>query len=194
MKTAINLLRVLAVSSLLAAPFARAQDTGVYLGAAAGQSSYREICRDFDSIAGASGAFNCQTREATGGKVFAGWRFHRNLAVELTYLDFGQARTTGTVSGAGAEGKMTTKAGGVSALGLLPATDKLWIFGRLGALQTQTRSTLNGVGLASRDETEIHTGIGGLYQFSRRWAARLEYERAADVKVDFISLGAQYRF
>jgi OOP family OmpA-OmpF porin len=194
MKTTRNLLRVALLSSLLAAPLAQAQDTGVYVGAAVGQSSYREICRDFDSIAGAAGAFNCETREATGGKLFAGWRFHRNLAVELSYFDFGKARTTGTVSGAEAEGKMTTKAAGLSAVGLLPVTDNLWIFGRLGGLQTQTTSTLNGNGLASRDETEIHTGIGGMYQLSRHWAARLEYERSSDVKIDFISLGAQYRF
>jgi OOP family OmpA-OmpF porin len=194
MKTTRNLLRALLLWALLGAPFAQAQDTGWYVGAAVGQSSYREICRDFDSIAGAPGAFNCQTREATGGKLFAGWRFHRNLAVELSYLDFGKARTTGTVSGATTEGTMATKAAGLSALGLLPVTDNLWIFGRLGGLQTQTNSTLNGAGLASRDETEIHTGIGGLYQLSRRWAARLEYERAADVKIDFISLGVQYRF
>ena len=194
MKTTRNLLRVLLLSSLLAAPLARAQDPGFYVGAAAGQSSYREICRDFDSIVGASGAFDCQTREATGGKLFAGWRLHRNLALELSYFDFGKARTTGTVSGAQAEGTMTTKAAGLSAVGLLPVTEDLWIFGRLGGLQTQTRSTLNGAGLASRDETEIHTGIGGLWQLSRRWAARLEYERSSDIKIDFISLGVQLGF
>jgi len=178
----------------LAAQHAAAQDTGFYVGAAAGQSSYREICRDFDSSAGAPGAFNCETREATGGKVFAGWRFHRNLAVELSYLDFGKARATGVVGGADTEGKMATKAAGLSAVGLLPVSEELWVFARLGGLQTQTRSTLNGVDLASHGETEIHTGIGAMYQFSRRWAARLEYERSSDVKIDFISLGAQYRF
>jgi OOP family OmpA-OmpF porin len=194
MKTTRNLLGIALLSTLLAAPHARAQETGIYVGAAVGQSSYREICRDFDSIAGAAGAFNCETREATGGKLFAGWRFHRNLAVELSYFDFGKARTTGTVSGAEAEGKMTTKAAGLSAVGMLPVSEELWVFARLGGLQTQTRSTLNGVDLASHGETEIHTGIGAMYQFSRRWAARLEYERSSDVKIDFISLGAQYRF
>jgi hypothetical protein len=192
--TKTKILRGVLLPCLLAALPAAAQDTGWYAGAAAGQASYREICHDFDDIVGTPGAFDCQTREATGGKVFAGWRFHRYLAVELTYLDFGKAHATGVANGAPVEGKMAVKAAGLSAVGMLPVSDELWVFARLGGLQTQSNSTLNGVTLASRDETEIHTGIGGMYQFSRRWAARLEYERSSDIKIDLISLGALFRF
>jgi len=182
-----------ALAVLVAAP-AAAQDTGFYVGGAAGQSSYRAICLDFDNMVGVSGAFDCQTREATGGKVFAGWRFHRYFAAELSYLDFGKARLAGTVPGGSVEGTTTAKAAGLSLVGFIPVGDQLSLFGRLGGLQTQTNATLNGAGQPSRDETEIHTGIGGLYQLGRRWALRAEYERASDIKVDLISLGVQYRF
>jgi hypothetical protein len=194
MTTIRNLVRAFAAGSVLAAAPALAQDTGFYIGGAAGQSSYREMCNDFDEFAAAAGAFNCQTREATGGKIFAGWRFHRYLAAEISYIDFGKARATGTSGGAAVEGTLAVKAAGISALGMLPLGDSTWIFGRLGALQTQADATVNGAGTPRRDETEIHTGIGGIYDFSRRWAMRVEYERAADIKVDLISLGVQFRF
>ena len=190
---------VLALASgatLLAASAAPAQDTGLYIGAAAGQSSYRDMCHDAEVMAGSPGAFDCLHKEATGAKAFAGWRFHRNLAVEFSYIDFGQARASGTVGGAEVTATTSAEAAGLSALGFLPLREQLWVFGRLGLLGSRVSSRTEGA-VSTQDnhtETELHVGIGALFQLGRDWGIRAEYERMNETRIDLISLGAQYRF
>lgn len=185
-----------AIAAWAACSPALAQDTGFYAGAALGQSSYREGCADFNRVAGTSGtAFTC-TREDTAGKLFAGWRFLRHLAAEVSYIDYGEAKATSAVAGAPATGTTKVKAAGISALGILPVGERFSILGRLGLLQVNTRTQVSGAvsGLEDDDETEMHVGIGALYQFSGAWGMRVEYERLNDTKIDLFSLGVQYRF
>lgn len=185
-----------AVAVLFASSAALAQETGVYVGAAIGQASYREACRDFDTLIGISGAFSCSSEQATAGKVFAGWRFHRFLAAELSYIDYGEAKASTTVAGAVVNATTAVKAAGISALGMLPLGESLWVYGRLGLLQTHTTSKAQGAVVASSDhgETELHTGVGAMFQISRGWALRAEYERVNDSRIDLSSVGVQYRF
>jgi OmpA-OmpF porin, OOP family len=185
-----------AIAAWAACSPALAQDTGFYAGAALGQSSYREGCADFNRVAGTGGtAFTC-TREDTAGKLFAGWRFLRYLAAEVSYIDYGEAKATSAVAGAPATGTTKVKAAGISALGILPVGERFSILGRLGLLQVNTRTQVSGAvsGLEDDDETEMHVGIGALYQFSGGWGMRVEYERLNDTKIDLFSLGVQYRF
>jgi len=196
MRQTTKLLAAIAASAACSA--ALAQDTGFYVGAALGQSSYREACADFNRVAGTGGnAFTC-TREDTAGKLFAGWRFLRYLAAEVSYIDYGEAKATSAVAGAPATGTSKVKAAGISALGILPVGERFSILGRLGLLETRTRTQVSGAvsGLEDKDETEMHVGIGALYQFSRGrgWGMRLEYERLNDSKIDLFSLGVQYQF
>lgn len=185
-----------AVLALVAASPALAQDAGFYVGGALGQASYREVCRDLDVLVGVAGAFGCSSEQDTAGKVFAGWRFHRFLAAELSYIDFGEVKATGTVAGAAVTATSAVKAAGISALGMLPLGDSFWVYGRLGLLQTRISSKAQGAVVANSDsgETELHVGIGGMLQLSRGWALRAEYERVNDTRIDLSTLGVQYRF
>ena len=190
-------IRMLAAVAALAASLpALAQETGWYLGGAVGHASYREACRDFDALVGTDAAFGCSSRESTAGKAFAGWRFHRMLAVELTYLDFGDVSATGTAGGGDVDASTNVKAVGISALGIVPLGERVSVFGRLGILHTRARSKASGAVLAQdeRNEEEMHVGIGGMLKLSRGWALRLEFERVNDSKIDFSSIGAQYLF
>jgi len=185
-----------AIAALLASLPAPAQDTGWYLGGAVGQASYREACADFGAVAGAAATFDCTSKEHAAGKVFAGWRFHRMLAVELSYLDFGEAKGEGAAGSPPVNATVGVRAVGVSGVGIVPLGESFSVFGRLGLLQTSTtvRTTDAVTTRDDRSETEMHVGFGGLLKLSRGWALRLEFERVNDSKIDLTSLGAQYLF
>jgi OOP family OmpA-OmpF porin len=185
-----------AIAAFAACSPALAQDTGFYVGAAAGQASYREVCRDFDTLVGVQGAFGCSSQQDTAGKVFAGWRFLRYLAAELSYIDYGEAKAQGAIGGAAVTATSSVKAAGISALGLLPLGERFSVFGRLGLLQSKTRTQSAGAVIAANnhDETELHVGIGGMFHMTRGWALRAEYERLNDTRIDLSTLGVQYQF
>lgn len=190
--TAIKKLVVAAVAAAACGP-ALAEETGVYAGFSLGQASYREACHDFDRVAGVAGAFNCLNKEDSAGKVFAGWRFSRYLAAELSYIDYGEAKETGSVGGAPVAGASRAKAAGISALGILPVTGGFSVLGRLGLLEVRSRTTVGGA-VDDDQSIEMHVGIGGLFEFSGGWGIRAEYERVNDTRIDLFSLGVQYLF
>jgi hypothetical protein len=172
------------------------QDTGFYVGASLGQASYREVCRDFDTLIGVQGAFGCSSKQDGAGKVFAGWRFLRYLAAEVSYIDYGEVMAQGVAGGASVTATSSVKAAGLSALGVVPLGDVYSVFGRLGLLQSRISMRSSGAITASQDhgETELHVGIGALAKFGRRWAMRVEYERLNDTRIDLSTLGVQYLF
>jgi hypothetical protein len=188
--------RLLGAFAIHAACFpALAQDTGFYVGGALGQASYREVCRDFDALVGVQGAFGCSSQQDTAGKVFAGWRFLRYLAAELSYIDYGEVKAQGAVGGARVTATSSVKAAGISALGILPLGERISVFGRLGLLQSKTHTQSAGAASAgNHGETELHVGIGGMAQLGRGWALRLEFERLNDTRIDLSSLGVQHLF
>lgn len=180
-------------AALAAAGTAVAQETGVYVGASLGQASYREACKDFDRVSGTPGAFNCMNKEDSAGKVFAGWRFHRNFAAELSYFDYGEARETASIGGAPVEATSRAKAVGLAALLILPLAGEFSAFAKAGWMEVRSRTTVGGT-VAEDKQNEALAGIGALYQFSRGWGLRAEYERVNDTKIDLFSLGVQYLF
>jgi OOP family OmpA-OmpF porin len=186
----------LAIACMIWAGACLAQETGFYIGAGVGNSSYREACADFNRLAGQADAFGCTSSEDTAQKAFAGWRLHQYLALEVSYIDFGEAKGSGTVAGAPVTATTKVKAAGLSALGILPLSERVSVYGRLGMLEVKTRTQIEG-GMAAvedDDETELHVGIGALFNLARDWGVRLEYERLNDTKIDLISIGVQYRF
>jgi OOP family OmpA-OmpF porin len=173
-----------------------AQDTGFYLGAAVGNASYREACADFNRLAGQADAFGCTSSEDTAQKVFGGWRFHRYLAAEAFYIDFGEAKSPGTIGGAAVTATSKVKAAGLAALGILPLGERVSVYGRLGLAEVKARTQIEGGAAAVEDgdEIEMVVGIGALFGLTREWGLRLEYERLNDTKIDLISIGVQYLF
>jgi OmpA-OmpF porin, OOP family len=189
-------MRAIAFACMFWAGACLAQDTGIYLGAGVGYASYREACADFNRLVGAANTFGCTTSEDTGQKAFLGWRFHRYFAAELFYVDYGEAKSTATTAGGPAIASSKVKSAGLAALGIVPLGERLSAFGRLGMAEVKARTQIEGAlaAVEDDDETELVIGIGGLFNFTREWAVRLEYERLNDTKIDLISIGVQYRF
>jgi OOP family OmpA-OmpF porin len=149
----------------------------------------------------------------SGFKVFAGYRLHRNFALEGAYVDYGEFAVTRFVTDPAAGSlKASIKITGASldAVAILPFDSGFSLYAKLGGLYAVSNITYSPQGgvAAPADqnpksrELTVKTGIGAGYALTERLSLRLEYEVAkkvgeentveGDVKALFA--GLQYRF
>lgn len=165
------------------ATVAAAQDAGYYIGGAIGQME-----ADGDCPAGAT----CDQKDS-GWKIFGGYKFNRNFAVEGSYGDFGEV----TLSGGGVTAKGELTSWGIAAVGMLPIGEQFSLFGKVGLNLTKQKITATGPGgsaLEQDDGSELNFGFGALFHAMPQLGVRLEWERLEKSEVDMISIGVQYRF
>jgi OOP family OmpA-OmpF porin len=205
----------LAVTGGLIAGQARAADLGGYVGIAAGQSRADVDQGEIDSAFGSLGLGSRTSTDETdfGFKVYGGYQFNQNFAVEGGYTHLGKAKSHSVITSGGsgtADGEWKSYSIDVSALGILPLGNQFSLFGRAGVSlwDVQFDLTANGSGgSASTSESENGVspllGIGGMINLSSNWSARAEFERHFSVgksdttgksDIDLISVGLQYRF
>lgn len=179
---------------LLASGEALAQ-AGPYLGAALGQSQFKEWCDTGGSTTATLPA--CDDKE-TSWKILAGYRFNRYIAAEATYIDWGEVSATGRITATGQTVLVAASqtSYGLAAVGTLPLGERFEVFGKLGFLQhdVETRRVSPNPNTEGRDETEFHYGLGVKYAFTRNWALRGEWENTDKLKVELLSIGVEYRF
>lgn len=161
---------------------ALAQDAGWYLGGSLGQATFTEWCVDDPAV------LTCDD-ETSAWKLLGGYRLSRNVAVEATYIDWGEV--DGTVAGVGTVSADQTSMG-LAAVLSFDLAPQLAIFGKVGLLMTEQET--RGATTRTRDETEFHYGVGARFGFTPNWAARAEWEKTEKLKVDMLSIGAEYRF
>lgn len=165
-------------------------DTHLYIGGSIGQSKFQTSCDT--TLVGA-----CDNKD-TGYKAFVGWQFHRNFAVEGGYYHLGEA------SGVGPAGVGSFKVRGWDLLGvaIFPVWQQLSLYGKAGMSRSRVNLNTNA-GFSQSDNTWDFTyGLGGEWAFTRNVAARLEWQRYADVgssnttkdDVDFFNASLLYRF
>ena len=186
---------------LAAAPVAFAQqlpESGGYIGGAYGQSKLNGGCDDFRSAFGAFGGTISSCDETdTGWKIHGGIRVNKHFNVEFSYINWGEISSTGTLIGIPTTAKGDATSFGVAAMGILPLGERFSLFGKAGVLMTELSVTIAGGGVSfteSDDASELHIGVGALFNLSDRWQIRAEWERAQDSKLDLISIGVQFRF
>jgi OmpA-OmpF porin, OOP family len=123
-------------------------------------------------------------------RLFGGYRAHRNLAVELGYIDLGDMTINGRPANA--------EAWELVALGIAPLNEEFALYGKLGGY----RGEANGGGI-SETRNDLTFGFGAQYEVSRNLGVRLEWQRYTDFgggpfggvsDQDVISLNALYRF
>jgi hypothetical protein len=172
---------LLLTSALLlgAAAPAFAADNGFYLGASVGRSNV-----DIDNIGGLSAADF--SGDDTGFKLIAGIRPLDWLAVEASYVNFGEPDDT--VLGT----KIETEGDGISAfaVGFLPA-GPIDLFAKVGLVTWDTK-----VASFNDDGTDFAWGVGAQFRLLSL-AVRAEYEKFDLSGVDdlsMISLGVTYTF
>jgi hypothetical protein len=178
MSTKLSALAIFAAAISVSIP-ALAAESGFYLGAGAGQSTFKDDSSGID--------FN---ENATAWKAFAGYRIGAlpivDFAGELTYRDFGSPDK------AGAE----FKAKGADASGLAIVTlGPVDLFGRLGMGRYSVDTSISGVS-RSEDSTSEIFGVGAGFRLGRV-NIRLEWERVEPDLVDHIdmyTINAYWRF
>ena len=212
MKTHILLLAL--TGAILAAP--AVADPGWYLGANVGGTKFDASAADLDSSWSSMGftASSSVDDTDTGYKLFAGYQFNTNFALEGGYVDLGKMKFSSTVTAAPAgyvtgsiSGDVKTKNGlYLDAVGILPVGNNFSVFGRLGVYSIKAELNASGpVGTVSSNDTgsDFHWGIGAGYDFTNNVGARLEWERFNKVgnkdktgegDVDLWSAGIVYKF
>jgi OOP family OmpA-OmpF porin len=168
--------RALVSAAALAALSVHAE--GPYVGGSLGPTRYKG-----PDIGGLS-----TDRSSTGGKLYGGYEFTPNVAVEAGYADVGKAKSTaGDVKGRGIF---------VDAVGKVPLTDSLSALGRVGAFNGRARTS----GGSSQSGTNLKYGLGLQFDLNKQAAIRGEWERyrfkAFDTKADadMVSVGLNYKF
>lgn len=198
--------------AIIASPFAVADDSGWYAGANAGQSR-----ATIDDVRITSGLLNSGFTSTsisdddrnTGYKIYGGYQFNRNFALEGGYFDLGKFGFNATTVPAGTlSGSIKLRGLNLDLVGSLPITQRLSAFGRLGVNYAEARDSFTGTGAVnvldpnpSKRDTNLKVGLGLQYALTQSLAMRAELERyrindAVGNKgdIDLVSVGLVYRF
>ncbi len=202
----------LAVLAAFASPLAMADDAGWYGGVNVGQSRAKiDDARVTSNLLGSGFATSSITDDDsdTGYKLFGGYKFNRNFALEGGYFDLGRFGFTATTVPAGTlNGNIKLRGVNLDAVGILPITERFSAFGRVGVNYAEAKDSFSGTGAVnvtnpnpSKRDTNYKFGAGLQYDFTQSLGMRLEAERyrindAVGNKgdVDLVSVGLVYRF
>ncbi|APE30559.1 hypothetical protein BOX17_06065 [Halomonas aestuarii] len=206
-----RLIATAALASLVASPaFAQSYQytpiEGPYLGGAIGHASL-----DSDTLNELEELGLDTDDSDTAYKLFAGYRFTPNFAMEASYLDFGDFSADATFTN-GTDTATADLEGGLDGVGLalvgkLPIQGGLSVHGKLGMIawdgDVSGTARLNGEviydGAAGEDGTDPFYGIGAEYEI-QQVMIRGEYERydisdsGEDFEIDLFSASLGYRF
>lgn len=191
---------------------AMAADAGWYGGINAGQSRAtiddERITRNLLG-SGFTGVSIVDDEKDTGYKLYGGYKFNRNFALEGGYFDLGKFGFTATTVPAGTlTGSIKLRGFNLDAVGILPITEKLSALGRVGINYAEAKDTFSGTGAVnvlnpnpSKRDTNYKYGLGMQYDFTESLGMRVEAERyrindAVGNKgdVDLFSIGLVYLF
>ena len=202
----------LAGCAVMNSPSAVADDTGWYAGANVGQSRAKiDDARITSQLLGTgfSTATITDNKRDTGYKIFGGYQFNPNFALEGGYFNLGRFGYTATTVPAGTlNGTIRLQGVNLDAVGILPMTEKFSMFGRAGLDYAQARDNFTGTGLVSvlnpnpsKNQLNYKLGLGLQYAFTESLGLRLETERyrindavGNHGDIDLVSLGLVYRF
>jgi OOP family OmpA-OmpF porin len=184
-----------------------------YAGGSIGQSKVK-----FDdsvvAVPGAATSIVAKDETDTAYKLYTGYRFNPNIAVEGGWIDFGKFRIRRDVNLpflGSAQLEMKVSGWNIDAVGMFPVGNRFSLFGRLGGLYSTAKTSRTGTGAvtvapgvasAKKSEFDLHWGLGASYDFSRTVAVRAEYEQAQKVgdsstgegDVSLLSVGVVVKF
>ncbi len=163
-----------------------AKDTGAFVGASVGQTTY-DICDELNAL----GATSCDDKD-TGYKVFGGYKFNPNFFLEGGYVDFGELKATAP----GGSASATADALFFSAAGAIPLGDRASFYGKVGLFFWDGTISATGSPDFSDDGNDILFGIGGSFDLTSQFGLRAEWERydLDGDDVDMLSVGVQFMF
>ena len=202
-----------------------------YIGAGAGASFYNDWSGDITAFDDALGVINFDGFKSTdsddtafGYKLFGGYSFHENIAIELSYIDMGDADANSSATGTfydamdnSIDGSLFASAkANVTAFTLdaslnVPMTSVFALIVKAGVYAADTKLELDaggdipGVGTINYSKTDsstgLHYGIGVNFKLTDAIGLRAEWERLDQVEandgesdVDLLSAALIYNF
>ena len=183
-----NVIFAIAAAAVVASGSAVAQQ-GWYAGLGAGQSNTSFNTSDYSFGLAAINESQDKTQDAW--KVFTGFNFTQNWAIEGGYADLGTAKYkysgTGILTGLSGAAKDKETSWFLEGKGTVPLNDQFNLFGKVGVTWNKlelTGSTNNALvnalaGLPwerSKTTSGVVYGVGGEYNLNKQVAFRLEYE------------------
>ena len=189
----VGIITILLTTGSTLATYSHAQisDSGFYLGAGGGGTTYNgfdNLCRDITGVLpGIPVETNCQGDETVfGWKLFGGWRFNPYLALEGGYADLGEANGDTVILGLDVNGKVSANALFAELIGSLPLGKSGRLFGKIGMAGIDSELTTDSFAVILRDtpttsfsdnSTDIVYGLGAEYGFTQKVIGRIEWER-----------------
>lgn len=211
---ALRLIHLVGLGTLLAAPpLAFAQDHSYYYGGlSVGQSRAKlDEQRITNSIVGPALTTTGISRDQndTAYKIFGGYQFNRNIALEAGYFDLGRFGFNATTAPAGTlNGQIKSHGLNLDLVGTLPMTERWSALARVGAQYARTKDSFSGTGAVtvadpnpSKNKVNAKLGLGLQYAFSPSILMRGEVERyrvndavGSNARVNVFSLGLVFPF
>ena len=170
-----------------------------YVGLGYGLTSYDT------SISNTTGTASLD-EDDSGFKLFGGYNFNKNVAIELAYADLGKATLSGNPGDTFVldgilfafinSGSLDIEGSLLSLAGVFTHhfNDAFNLYGRLGLASWEADITANVSGgpaqSASEDGTDLFLGFGAGWNFAKTWAVKAEYELYSfdEEDVDMLSL------
>lgn len=202
---------------LLVVSGARADESGFYVSGAVGQTlvAYPGASTDLAirqlRVAGVpvvTGLASAYTRNPWASRLYLGYQFNANWAMEGGYTDLGHVQYKALVStllGSLYGGEVAgTTAWSLTAVGRYPLTEELKLVGKLGVARSKNTSQVTVlpavVSLAGASDnlarTALTFGFGVQYQIAENWELRADWDRfrTSNTPLVVVSAGLTRRF
>ena len=164
-----------------------------------GQSKAKDACSDVSSY-----GVPCDDTD-TATKLFGGYKFNQNFAVELGYTDLGK----GSAGYPGLSLKWKANTWDILAVGILPINQQFSVLGKIGManwsldMDYDLSMVALGSGSESASGSDITYALGVQYDFTNQFGVRAEWQTYSNVgdqnttgqtDIDVIGVSALFRF
>ena len=199
--------------AVMNSPLAVAADSGWMGGLSIGQAKAKI---DNDRItnqllgAGFTSATITDDSDDTAYKIFGGYKFNKYFALEGGYFNLGQfGYTAATVPAGTLSGTIKLQGVNLDAVGMLPITEKISAFGRVGLNYAKAKDDFTSSGSVAtptdpspnKGDTNYKAGLGLQYDLTKTVGLRGEWERyrindavGNDGDINMYSLGVVMTF
>lgn len=160
------------------------KDHNMYVLGSVGFTDFRNLT---PSTLGVTSADN----DSTSASIGLGLKFHKHLAVEISYEDLGKYKYDNGVSFNSVKASSTN----LALVGRYPINSKLDATAKLGIATTKIEDTTNG----SNSHTTALYGLGIDYKIDRKWTVGSSWDRYhnfgdTNLKLDNFSVKVKYNF
>ena len=194
---------------------AHAADDGFYVTAGLGisvndlkQSDADMLAQEIVDVGYTSANVKLQ-KSTVAGKIGAGYKVNRYLALEAAYMNLGtfehEITTTGPTDKVTVEDEYTGTA--LSLVGMLPISDNWSLLGRIGHLKWKNEIEARGCAIScatvsgSAKGSDTIYGLGGNWEITDRWGltaewngTKLNYDGGGNQKLNLYLVSGRYKF